>query len=612
MQIFHYSGRLALSAAFAFTLGATCLPWTAAFAQDAGARDASAEETEAAEHEKAVVEQIQELSDDLLTREKDLQELRANIRKDKGTVAAEMLETELIERREKFRRGVAELVELTLQSQDSGADVAQARALATRLLEEDATKIRTEESDLDDKILALIDTIERGSPEEAAKARKERDGAMSVSDRLFRQFDENIQQRRELGLDVDSDVKRISKALESRSKMIAGSLQSTKEDIDRLEAQPDIDADAEAQTQLADLREQRDLLAESQHVTVSLMDEYGLETADLRQGIISSTGKISQDILDKDVAAALIEEWTADATDWFRTNGAALVFEVVMFLLVLLAFWILARIAKGAIRRALNRSKVGISSLARDFFIKTTGRSIMAVGVIIAIAQLGIEVGPLLAGLGIAGFVVGFALQDTLSNFASGMMILIYRPFDVGDVVEAGGVMGKVHEMNLVSTRVLTPDNQLLVVPNTQIWGGVIRNVTHQSTRRVDMMFGIGYSDDIPKAERVLHEIVEAHDKVLKDPEPVIRLHELGDSSVNFVVRPWSKTDDYWDVYWDITREVKRRFDEEGISIPFPQRDVHVYQEQIPARPEQGSDVQRSRTDQASQEVAPGDDDAET
>jgi small conductance mechanosensitive channel len=611
MQIFHYGARLALSVTFAFTLNATCLSWTTAFAQDGGTKDASADQVEAGTEEKTVAAQIQELSDDLLTREEDLQDLRAKIQKEKGSAAGEILGTELIERRKKFRRGVAELVKLILQGQDGGADVAQARALAARLLQEDAMKIRTERSELGDKLLALADTIERGSPEEAAKARQNRDGALPVSDRLLRQFDENIRQRRELGLDVDSDVKRITKALESRSKMMAGSLQRTKDDIDRLAARPDVDADVEAQKQLADLKEQRDLLAESQRVNVSLMDEYGLETADLRQGIISSTGKISQDILDKDVAAALIEEWTADATDWFRSNGAALVFELVMFLLVLLAFWVLARIARGAVRRALNRSKVGISSLARDFFIKTTGRLIMFVGVIIAIAQLGIEVGPLLAGLGIAGFVVGFALQDTLSNFASGMMILIYRPFDVGDVIEAGGVMGKVHEMNLVATMVLTPDNQLLVVPNTQIWGGVIRNVTHQSTRRVDMTFGIGYSDDIPKAERVLHEIVEAHDKVLKDPEPVIRLHELGDSSVNFVVRPWSKTDDYWDVYWDITREVKRRFDEEEISIPFPQRDVHVYHEQAPAVAAPESNVQRSRTDHTAQEVAPGDDDIE-
>jgi small conductance mechanosensitive channel len=252
---------------------------------------------------------------------------------------------------------------------------------------------------------------------------------------------------------------------------------------------------------------------------------------------------------------------------------------------------------------------LSISSLAQDFFTKMTGRLIMLLGLIIAIAQLGIEVAPLLAGLGIAGFVIGFALQDTLSNFASGLMILVYRPFDVGDLIEAGGVMGKVDQMNLVSTMVLTLDNQMLIVPNKQIWGGVIRNVTHQSKRRVDMKFGIGYSDDIPKAEKVLTEIATSHEKVLKDPEPVVRLHELGDSSVNFVVRPWSKTEDYWDVYWDITREVKQRFDAEGISIPFPQRDVHVYRDDEPASAPAGGNAQRSTTASTAQTVAPSDED---
>ena len=132
---------------------------------------------------------------------------------------------------------------------------------------------------------------------------------------------------------------------------------------------------------------------------------------------------------------------------------------------------------------------------------------------------------------------------------------------------------------NVAFSPLWDPDNQLLIVPNKQVWGGIIRNITSQDTRRVDLTFGIGYSDDIPKAEKVLTEIISSHDKVLSDPEPVVRLHTLGDSSVDFIVRPWAKTDDYWEVYWDITREVKRRFDEEGISIPFPQRDVHIYHE---------------------------------
>jgi small conductance mechanosensitive channel len=204
------------------------------------------------------------------------------------------------------------------------------------------------------------------------------------------------------------------------------------------------------------------------------------------------------------------------------------------------------------------------------------GRLVMLLGLIIALSQMGIDLGPILAGLGIAGFIVGFALQDTLANFAAGAMILAYRPFDVGDSVEAAGVTGKVKDMNLVSTRILTFDHQTLIVPNNKIWGDVIRNVTAQPTRRVDMVFGISYEDEVPKAERILTEIVTAHEKVLDDPEPVIKVHTLNESSVDFVVRPWARTGDYWDVYWDITREVKMRFDEERISIPFPQRDVHL------------------------------------
>jgi small conductance mechanosensitive channel len=223
--------------------------------------------------------------------------------------------------------------------------------------------------------------------------------------------------------------------------------------------------------------------------------------------------------------------------------------------------------------------------------LSTTRTVIIAVGLLIALSQLGISLGPLLAGLGIAGFVIGFALQDSLSNFASGMMILIYKPFDVGDLVEVGSVFGTVRHMSLVNTTVLTIDNQTLIVPNNVIWQNVIKNVTAQDTRRVDMTFGIGYSDDIPKAERIFEEIIKTHESVLANPEPMVRLHELGDSSVNFVVRPWVKTDDYWPVYWDITRAVKLAFDAQGITIPFPQRDVHMFNESPPAAtPREGED----------------------
>jgi small conductance mechanosensitive channel len=157
--------------------------------------------------------------------------------------------------------------------------------------------------------------------------------------------------------------------------------------------------------------------------------------------------------------------------------------------------------------------------------------------------------------------------------------MLIYRPFDINDWINVAGVLGKVESMNLVSTQLRTPDNQLIIVPNNSVWDDVITNVTGITERRVDLVFGIGYNDDIDKAQNILETIVSEHELVLEEPEAVVKLHELADSSVNFVCRPWVKPDDYWNVYWDITREVKRRFDAEGVSIPFPQRDVHVYQE---------------------------------
>jgi len=557
-------GRGAFAAVLALSLSLT----TAAFGQ-----------TEAEQTKPSISDQVQELVAKLETRRAELDALTKKIDANADRAAAVMLQKEVSERREKFRRDVAQLVELVMSGEDAGAEVAQGRAAATEILETEASKMKETLGEQYQKILALIDTATSGAPEEADEARNKLVSEIAASTRLVKYLKANIDQRGTLGLDVEADTNYLIRALKGRADVGAAFLKSTKEQIDELATRPGIDQDTGAQRQLAALRKQRDGLADAQRVNVDMMGEYGLDTAELRQGIISATGKLSQDILDKDVAAGLLESSAADAADWVRTNGTEILFQALTFLLILFAFWILARVARGTVRRLLERSKLEISSLARDFFIKMTSRTVVLLGFLIALAQLGVEVGPLLAGLGIAGFIVGFALQDTLSNFASGLMILVYRPFDVGDAIEAAGVTGKVDQMNLVSTMVLTFDNQLLILPNKQVWGGIIRNITNQDKRRVDMTFGIGYSDDIPKAEKVLTDIVVSHEKVLKDPEPVVRLHTLGESSVDFIVRPWSKTEDYWEVYWDVTREVKRRFDEEGISIPFPQRDVHIYQD---------------------------------
>jgi len=263
---------------------------------------------------------------------------------------------------------------------------------------------------------------------------------------------------------------------------------------------------------------------------------------------------------------------------WLKSSEGGLRWlkNIVFFLLTLLAFYILACFLGRITLKTVSASK-RFSDLLKNFFVNAVRKTVMLIGVIVALSMLEISIAPFIAGLGVAGFVLGFALQGTLSNFASGLMILIYRPYDVGQIIDAAGVKGIVDSMNLVSTTIKTFDNQIVVVPNGEIWGGVITNVTGSDTRRVDMVFGISYTDDTSKAAKILEDIVSKHELVLDEPEPVIRLHELADSSVNFVCRPWVKTGDYWTVYWDVTRTVKERFDKEGVSIPFPQQDVHIY-----------------------------------
>jgi small conductance mechanosensitive channel len=196
--------------------------------------------------------------------------------------------------------------------------------------------------------------------------------------------------------------------------------------------------------------------------------------------------------------------------------------------------------------------------------------------VIAALSQLGINTTSLVALLGAAGLAVGLSLQSSLSNFASGVMLIIFRPFTKGNFVEAGGATGVVEKISIFTTTMTTPDNKEVIVPNGAILGNNITNFSARPTRRVDMVFGISYDDDIRKAKQVLEEIIAADERVLPEPAPVIALGELGDSSVNFLVRPWVKSENYWGLLWDTTETVKLKFDEAGISIPYPQMDVHL------------------------------------
>ncbi len=330
------------------------------------------------------------------------------------------------------------------------------------------------------------------------------------------------------------------------------------------------------------VKQRLEIAIDSLSALSKIAEKMGVETASYRQLIFETTGNITVDILDADVLWAIALQAGESALKWLGNSAPQFFFQIFLLILVLLVANALAKLTRKIVSRTVTTKNLNLSQLMQDFFVSMSGKMVWVIGILIGLAQIGLDLAPVLTGFGIAGIIIGLALQDSLSNLAAGMMLLIYRPFDVGDFVHAGGVDGKVCHMSLVNTTIRTFDNQIIIVPNNKIWGDVIKNVTHERTRRVDMVFGIGYGDDLLKAEKVLNDIIAQHEKILETPEPNIKVHTLNTSSVDFIVRPWVQTEDYWDVYWDITKEVKLRFDKEGISIPFPQQDVHLHMTKQP------------------------------
>jgi small conductance mechanosensitive channel len=400
-------------------------------------------------------------------------------------------------------------------------------------------------------------------------------------DRFFEFGLVHIQELESLGLDAGADRIIFNDLLASRADELSGRIELALLRITELKARlqetPDnTDLNALWQANSKNLESN----ATSQAVILDLMDVCELPTQEYRIQLVSTTQNLAGGLRDFRVASTIFKRSWAGISTWLVEKGPTLLFKLVIFLVIIVAGRFLAGLVRKAVEKSFNKANVNLSQLLRRMIVNAAHNTVLGLALLIALSQLGFSLGPLLAGFGVVGFILGFAMQDSLSNLAAGMMILVNRPYDVGDMVEISGVFGKVEQMSMVSTSILTVDNQKLIVPNSRIWGDVIKNVTDQKVRRVDMVFGISYSDDIPQAERVLNEILASSELVLDDPAPVVRVHALGESSVDFVVRPWVKTPDYWDTHWAITKAVKMRFDAEGISIPFPQRDVHVFETQ--------------------------------
>lgn len=274
-------------------------------------------------------------------------------------------------------------------------------------------------------------------------------------------------------------------------------------------------------------------------------------------------------MLDMD-ALQNLGEYQEMALAWATAYGAQLVLALVI---LVIGLWV-SRKVRGLVGAALERR--GVDPLLVGF-IGNLVYYIMVVAVALAaVSRIGVDTTSFLAIVGSLGLAIGLAMKDNLSNFSSGVVLILFRPFTVGDYIEVAGTAGTVKEITLSNTILATPDNQRIIVPNNKITGEIIKNVTANDTRRIDLVIGIGYDDDIAKAKDVARQLLEADERILKDPAPQIAVSELADSSVNLVVRPWVATTDYWSVRFEFIENIKRALDENGISIPYPQRDVHM------------------------------------
>jgi len=268
-------------------------------------------------------------------------------------------------------------------------------------------------------------------------------------------------------------------------------------------------------------------------------------------------------------SGAVLDQVLPEVTRWgVRVIGA---------LAVLLVGWLVAKGIRAGVRRALERTRVDATLV--PFISKIIYYGVLTFVVLAVLGIFGIQTASIIAVIGAAAFAVGLALQGTLSNFSAGVMILIFRPFKVGDYVEAGGSAGSVMEIDIFNTVLNTPDNVRVIVPNAAVYGSTIKNYATNDTRRLDMVMGIAYTDDIGTAIETITRVLKAEERVLAEPALTVAVAELADSSVNLVVRPWCNKGDYWPLKFDLTRKLKEELEAAGCNIPFPQRDVHLFTE---------------------------------
>ena len=281
--------------------------------------------------------------------------------------------------------------------------------------------------------------------------------------------------------------------------------------------------------------------------------------------------------MDKTKLAALDFDWN-QLLELLQTKGVEFGINLAIALVIFYVGRIIVSLIVRGLRKVMQRQEV--DRTLETFVCNLVRIALLVVVIVAAISQLGIQTTSFIAIFGAAGLAVGLALQGSLSNFAAGVLIVLFRPYKVGDYVEAAGIAGTIQQVQILTTVLTTPDNKQIIVPNSQIMDSIITNYSANDTRRVDMVVGVSYDDDLDKVRRTIQDLIAREDRILHEPECTIAVSALADSSVNFVIRPWVRSEDYWGVTFDLTEAIKKRFDKEGISFPFPQQVVHLRKEE--------------------------------
>jgi len=397
----------------------------------------------------------------------------------------------------------------TLKSQD--IDVSNYLKAVKKLTGEQSKSIVEEIKYIKVRIDSLEDGRDKIEPGEMFPLEQKLNHAQSIIDQLLKALLENTDRMKIVDLDASKYLDYLKKELQdlavntsTRLALNTDKIKNLKRGIEKAGEKQSLDLVGE----LNSLEERKAGLVASLRSTIKLMKRLELETSEFSLQLIQNAGQIDETLLDKKVVVSLIEQWVEDAKQWLIENGPSFLVTVFTVILILFVFKLLAMLSEHLVRKVIASSLTNISELLREFFENMVSKLVMLIGILVALAHLGVQIGPLLAGLGVVGFIVGFALQDTLSNFASGVMILIYKPFDTGDIIEAAGQKGTVSQMSLVSTTIFSFDNQILIIPNNKIWANIIRNVTSQENRRVDFEFYVNKDADIDQVEGILNEII--------------------------------------------------------------------------------------------------------